>query len=138
MDHQQNSSFLLYGNPWNVSDLQVRSVDAKEALRLQQENNFVILDVRPEAEFKEVSPTCLILLSVLDNIKFFHQWLHKHNFFLKNIFLGCRFILQMLLMCKYIGLSRNGQHGTLLGVLHLHSLAYFLALKRIQSSYKVY
>jgi rhodanese-related sulfurtransferase len=32
----------------------VRSVDVKEALRLQQENNFVILDVRPEAEFKEV------------------------------------------------------------------------------------
>jgi len=30
-------------------------VDAKEALRLQKENNFVILDVRPEAEFKEVS-----------------------------------------------------------------------------------
>lgn len=35
--------------------LQVRSVDAKEAFRLQKENNFVILDVRPEAEFKEVS-----------------------------------------------------------------------------------
>lgn len=35
--------------------LQVRSVDVKEALRLQNENNFVILDVRPEAEFKEVS-----------------------------------------------------------------------------------
>lgn len=34
--------------------LQVRSVDVKEALRLQKENNFVILDVRPEAEFKEV------------------------------------------------------------------------------------
>ncbi|XP_054797173.1 rhodanese-like domain-containing protein 14, chloroplastic isoform X1 [Prosopis cineraria] len=33
----------------------VRSMDAKEALRLQKENNFVILDVRPEAEFKEVS-----------------------------------------------------------------------------------
>ncbi|KAK6926058.1 Rhodanese-like domain [Dillenia turbinata] len=31
----------------------VRSVEAKEALRLTQENNFVILDVRPEAEFKE-------------------------------------------------------------------------------------
>lgn len=34
--------------------LQVRSVEVKEALRLQKENNFVILDVRPEAEFKEV------------------------------------------------------------------------------------
>lgn len=30
-------------------------MDANEALRLQKENNFVILDVRPEAEFKEVS-----------------------------------------------------------------------------------
>lgn len=36
-------------------------MDAKEALRLQQENNFVILDVRPEAEFKEVSSSYLIL-----------------------------------------------------------------------------
>jgi rhodanese-related sulfurtransferase len=35
--------------------LQVKSVEPKEALRLQKENNFVILDVRPEAEFKEVS-----------------------------------------------------------------------------------
>lgn len=34
---------------------QVRSVDVKEAYRLQQENNFVLLDVRPIAEFKEVS-----------------------------------------------------------------------------------
>lgn len=38
----------------NIICLQVRSVDVKEALRLQKENNFVILDVRPEAEFKEV------------------------------------------------------------------------------------
>jgi rhodanese-related sulfurtransferase len=32
----------------------------KEALRLQKEN-FVILDVRPEAEFKEVSKVYAIL-----------------------------------------------------------------------------
>ncbi|CAO2841087.1 unnamed protein product [Amaranthus hypochondriacus] len=32
--------------------LQVRSVDPKKALRLQKQNNFVILDVRPEVEFK--------------------------------------------------------------------------------------
>lgn len=38
-----------------IVTLQVRSVDAKEAFRLQKENKFVILDVRPEAEFKEVS-----------------------------------------------------------------------------------
>lgn len=30
-------------------------MDVKEALRLQNENNFVILDVRPEAEYKAVS-----------------------------------------------------------------------------------
>ncbi|KAJ6387612.1 hypothetical protein OIU78_017347 [Salix suchowensis] len=35
----------------------VRSVEVKEALRLQKENKFVILDVRPEAEFKEVHPS---------------------------------------------------------------------------------
>ena len=31
----------------------------KEALRLQKENNFVILDVRPEAKYKEVSSNTL-------------------------------------------------------------------------------
>lgn len=41
---------------------QVRSVDVKEALRLQKENNFVILDVRPEAEFKEVPYSCSVFL----------------------------------------------------------------------------
>lgn len=40
---------------WWWELLQVRSVDVKEALRLQNENNFVILDVRPEADFKEVN-----------------------------------------------------------------------------------
>lgn len=34
--------------------MQLRSVSAKEALRLQQEQGYVILDVRPEAEFEEV------------------------------------------------------------------------------------
>lgn len=43
------------------SVFQVRSVDVKEALRLQKENNFVILDVRPEAEFKEVI-ICLLYI----------------------------------------------------------------------------
>lgn len=33
---------------------QIRSVNAKEALRLQQEQGYIILDVRPEAEFAEV------------------------------------------------------------------------------------
>lgn len=36
-------------------------MDVKEALRLQKENNFVILDVRPEAEFKEVSVLSLYI-----------------------------------------------------------------------------
>ncbi|KAL0791176.1 hypothetical protein Bca101_007422 [Brassica carinata] len=31
----------------------VKGVDVKEALRLQKENNFLILDVRPEAKYKE-------------------------------------------------------------------------------------
>ena len=44
-------------NKENIDWSQVRSVDVKEALRLQKENNFVILDVRPEAEFKEVTLT---------------------------------------------------------------------------------
>ena len=39
--------------PWLV--VQMRSVSAKEALRLQQEQGYVILDVRPEAEFEEVA-----------------------------------------------------------------------------------
>jgi len=34
-------------------------VDVKEALRLQKENNFVISDVRPEAEYKDVSSNTL-------------------------------------------------------------------------------
>lgn len=34
--------------------VQMRSVSAKEALRLQKEQGYVILDVRPEAEFEEV------------------------------------------------------------------------------------
>lgn len=34
-------------------------MDVKEALRLQNENNFVILDVRPEAEYKQVSNNML-------------------------------------------------------------------------------
>lgn len=42
---------------------QVRGVDAKEAFRLQKENKFVILDVRPVAEFKEV--TYIILLPLI-------------------------------------------------------------------------
>lgn len=40
--------------PMDFNCFQVRSVEVKEALRLQKENNFVILDVRPEAEYKEV------------------------------------------------------------------------------------
>ncbi|XP_024005087.1 rhodanese-like domain-containing protein 14, chloroplastic isoform X1 [Eutrema salsugineum] len=47
VDWRQKRELLL--------EKRVRSVDVKEALRLQKENNFVILDVRPEAEYKEVS-----------------------------------------------------------------------------------
>ncbi|XP_051143136.1 rhodanese-like domain-containing protein 14, chloroplastic [Andrographis paniculata] len=52
----------------------VRSVEAKEALRLQNENNFVILDVRPEAEFKEGHPKGAINVQVYRLIKEWTAW----------------------------------------------------------------
>ncbi|XP_024990879.1 rhodanese-like domain-containing protein 14, chloroplastic [Cynara cardunculus var. scolymus] len=52
----------------------VRSVDVKEALRLQQENKFVILDVRPEAEFKEAHPPGAINVQIYRLIKEWTAW----------------------------------------------------------------
>ncbi|XP_009599056.1 rhodanese-like domain-containing protein 14, chloroplastic [Nicotiana tabacum] len=52
----------------------VRSVEAKEALRLQKENNFVILDVRPEAEFKEAHPEGAINVQIYRLIKEWTAW----------------------------------------------------------------
>ncbi|XP_039063255.1 rhodanese-like domain-containing protein 14, chloroplastic [Hibiscus syriacus] len=52
----------------------VRSVDAKEAFRLQKENNFVILDVRPEAEFKEAHPTGAVNIQIYRLIKEWTAW----------------------------------------------------------------
>uniref|UniRef100_A0A803PKE5 Rhodanese domain-containing protein n=1 Tax=Cannabis sativa TaxID=3483 RepID=A0A803PKE5_CANSA len=52
----------------------VRSVDAKEALRLQKENNFVILDVRPEAEFKEAHAPGAINVQIYRLIKEWTAW----------------------------------------------------------------
>ncbi|KAI3410541.1 Rhodanese domain-containing protein [Psidium guajava] len=52
----------------------VRSVDVKEALRLQQENNFVILDVRPEAEYKEAHPPGAINVQIYRLIKEWTAW----------------------------------------------------------------
>lgn len=52
----------------------VRSVDAKEALRLTKENNFVILDVRPEAEFKEAHPEGAINVQIYRLIKEWTAW----------------------------------------------------------------
>jgi len=43
-------------------------VEPKEALRLQKENNFVILDVRPEAEYREVSEQVLEALLSSSNV----------------------------------------------------------------------
>ncbi|OAY68057.1 Rhodanese-like domain-containing protein 14, chloroplastic [Ananas comosus] len=54
--------------------LRVRSVDVKEALRLQKENNFVILDVRPEAEFKEAHPPGAINVQIYRLIKEWTAW----------------------------------------------------------------
>ncbi|XP_020582183.1 rhodanese-like domain-containing protein 14, chloroplastic [Phalaenopsis equestris] len=52
----------------------VRSVEVKEALRLQTENNFVILDVRPEAEFKEAHPPGAINVQIYRLIKEWTPW----------------------------------------------------------------
>ncbi|KAL3521686.1 hypothetical protein ACH5RR_019835 [Cinchona calisaya] len=52
----------------------VRSVDVKEALRLQKENNFVILDVRPETEFKEAHPPGAINVQIYRLIKEWTAW----------------------------------------------------------------
>ncbi|KAL1309621.1 hypothetical protein HN51_052318 [Arachis hypogaea] len=52
----------------------VRSVDVKEALRLQKENKFVILDVRPEAEFKEAHPPDAINVQIYRLIKEWTAW----------------------------------------------------------------
>ncbi|XP_062120023.1 rhodanese-like domain-containing protein 14, chloroplastic [Humulus lupulus] len=52
----------------------VRSVDAKEAFRLQKENNFVILDVRPEADFKEAHPPGAINVQIYRLIKEWTAW----------------------------------------------------------------
>ncbi|XP_039135146.1 rhodanese-like domain-containing protein 14, chloroplastic [Dioscorea cayenensis subsp. rotundata] len=52
----------------------VRSVEVKEALRLQKENNFVILDVRPEAEYKESHPPGAINVQVYRLIKEWTAW----------------------------------------------------------------
>ncbi|XP_019417899.1 PREDICTED: rhodanese-like domain-containing protein 14, chloroplastic [Lupinus angustifolius] len=52
----------------------VRSVEAKEALRLQKENKFVILDVRPEAEFKEAHPQDAINVQIYRLIKEWTAW----------------------------------------------------------------
>ncbi|XP_021774985.1 rhodanese-like domain-containing protein 14, chloroplastic [Chenopodium quinoa] len=52
----------------------VRSVDVKEALRLQKENNFVMLDVRPEAEYKEGHPPEAINVQIYRLIKEWTAW----------------------------------------------------------------
>ncbi|EYU45293.1 hypothetical protein ABFS82_06G017600 [Erythranthe guttata] len=52
----------------------VRSVDVKEALRLQSENKFVILDVRPEAEYKEAHPAGAINVQIYRLIKEWTAW----------------------------------------------------------------
>ncbi|XP_074291755.1 rhodanese-like domain-containing protein 14, chloroplastic isoform X2 [Silene latifolia] len=52
----------------------VKTVDVKEALRLQNENNFVILDVRPEAEFKEGHPPGAINVQIYRLIKEWTAW----------------------------------------------------------------
>ncbi|KAF3325025.1 Rhodanese-like domain-containing protein 14 [Carex littledalei] len=57
-----------------LSEKRVRSVDVKEAFRLQNENNFVILDVRPVAEFKEAHPPGAINVQIYRLIKEWTAW----------------------------------------------------------------
>lgn len=52
----------------------VRSVEVKEALRLLNENNFVMLDVRPEAEFKEGHAPGAINVQIYRLIKEWTAW----------------------------------------------------------------
>ncbi|XP_027332295.1 rhodanese-like domain-containing protein 14, chloroplastic isoform X2 [Abrus precatorius] len=52
----------------------VRSVEVKEALRLMNENNFVLLDVRPEAEFKEAHPEGAMNVELYRLIKEWTAW----------------------------------------------------------------
>lgn len=53
---------------------QVRSVKAKEAYRLHKEDGYVILDVRPEGEFKEGHPEGAINVQVYRLIKEWTAW----------------------------------------------------------------
>ncbi|KAL9819059.1 Rhodanese-like domain-containing protein 14 [Arabidopsis thaliana] len=52
----------------------VRSVDVKEAQRLQKENNFVILDVRPEVEYKAGHPPGAINVEMYRLIREWTAW----------------------------------------------------------------
>eukprot|EP00250_Pteridium_aquilinum_P012558 c2079_g1_i1 orf=286-987(-) len=53
---------------------QVRSVNAKEAYRLVKEDDFVILDVRPEGDFKEIHPEGAVNVQVYRLIKEWTAW----------------------------------------------------------------
>ncbi|EPS69485.1 hypothetical protein M569_05283 [Genlisea aurea] len=57
-----------------LQERKVRSVDVKEALRLQNENNFFILDVRPEAEFKQGHPVGAVNVQIYRLIKEWTAW----------------------------------------------------------------
>ncbi|KAI3924569.1 hypothetical protein MKX01_038009, partial [Papaver californicum] len=52
----------------------VRSVDVKEAFRLTNENNFVLLDIRPEAEFKEAHAPGAVNVQIYRLIKEWTAW----------------------------------------------------------------
>eukprot|EP00249_Psilotum_nudum_P000155 c10559_g1_i1 orf=497-1192(-) len=53
---------------------QVRSVNAKEAYRLQQKEGYVILDVRPEGNFKEEHPAGAMNVEIYRLIKEWTPW----------------------------------------------------------------
>ncbi|KAG5378911.1 hypothetical protein IGI04_026753 [Brassica rapa subsp. trilocularis] len=66
VDWRQKRELLL--------EKKVKGVDVKEALRLQKENNFVISDVRPEAEYKDGHPPGAINVEMYRLIREWTPW----------------------------------------------------------------
>uniref|UniRef100_A0A6N2LPC2 Rhodanese domain-containing protein n=1 Tax=Salix viminalis TaxID=40686 RepID=A0A6N2LPC2_SALVM len=87
----------------------VRSVDVKEALRLQKENNFVILDVRPEAEFKEAHPPGAVNVQIYRLIKEWTAWdiARRAAFAFFGIFAGTEENPEFIQSMKYVTILPN-------------------------------
>eukprot|EP00897_Mesotaenium_endlicherianum_P001563 jgi/Mesen1/1434/ME000131S00499 len=89
----------------------VRSVNAKEALRLQQEEGYSILDVRPVAEFEEVHPEGAKNASVYRLIKEWTPWdiLRRAGFAFFGIFAGTEGNPEFLNEVTAAGLTKDSK-----------------------------